>query len=436
MKGRRRAIAAIWGAGLIALASVAPAAALPSPVCSPTDSAGLKTDLGNIGCLTINLAPTTYTVPSGDSSFNVNHTVTIAGPDRANTILTSGTTGGIVTVTSPSALILSGVTIRDATGGSGLTVLAPSASASLSNVAITGNHLGGISTNSNGALTVTDSVISGNSSTVDGGGIFAGGAGPVTLDRVELSGNSTAVGGEHDGGAIADEGPGALSLTNVTVSGNSTTHSGGGIYQNISSTSAVTLNNVTIAGNTADSNMTGANGGDGGGLFTSSAHGVSIRNSILAGNTDTGGDANDCSSSPGHEVTRQGYELIGESLSCTFAMGDSSIGFLTGSPGLGPLAPNGGTSQTMALLPGSQALEAGNPLTPGSGGIACAATDQRGQPRGGAAGTCDIGAFEAQPPPPTTVPPSPAPTTPTIPRKKCKKHQKLKHGRCVKKRKK
>jgi hypothetical protein len=286
----------------------------------------------------------------------------------------------------------------------------------------------------------------------------------------------------------------------------------------------VNLNNVTIAGNTADSNMVTVPGGNGGGLFTSGA-GVLIRNSIVAGNTDTGTEANDCSSSPGHTVTRQGYELIGDPLSCTFTGGDDATGYLTGSAGLGPLAPNGGTSQTMALQPGSQALGTGNPGTPDGGGIHCAAVDQRGQPRGGAAGTCDIGAYESQPvvlnpigdksategqnlsftvsatdpdlldtltfaasslppgasfnpgtrtfswtptsadvgahpgvhfsvsdgifsdtedigitvvaasvttPPGTTPPPAP----PAAPVKKCKKHQKLKHGKCVKKKRK
>ncbi|MGH2957377.1 MAG: choice-of-anchor Q domain-containing protein, partial [Solirubrobacterales bacterium] len=73
------------------------------------------------------------------------------------------------------------------------------------------------------------------------------------------------------------------------------------------------------------------------------------------------------------------------------------------------------------------------------------ATDQRGQPRGGGAGQCDVGAFEAQPPPsPPAAPPAPPPVatpivaapTPLAPAKRCKKGQKLKKGKCVKRKRK
>jgi hypothetical protein len=70
---------------------------------------------------------------------------------------------------------------------------------------------------------------------------------------------------------------------------------------------------------------------------------------------------------------------------------------LTGDPLLGPLQDNGGPTQTMALMPGSPAIDAGNSSGP--------STDQRGDPRPvdftgipNAAGGdgADIGAFEVQ----------------------------------------
>ena len=56
-------------------------------------------------------------------------------------------------------------------------------------------------------------------------------------------------------------------------------------------------------------------------------------------------------------------------------------------PGVGPLANNGGATQTHALLPGSPAINAGT----NSG---CPSTDQRGVARPIGA-KCDIGAYEA-----------------------------------------
>ena len=55
-------------------------------------------------------------------------------------------------------------------------------------------------------------------------------------------------------------------------------------------------------------------------------------------------------------------------------------------PGLAPLGNYGGTSLTMALLPGSPAIDAGT-------GTGAPATDQRGYAR---VGGVDIGAFESQ----------------------------------------
>ncbi len=60
---------------------------------------------------------------------------------------------------------------------------------------------------------------------------------------------------------------------------------------------------------------------------------------------------------------------------------------------LAALAPNGGPTDTHALVPPSPAIDAGNPAVPGSGGTACLATDQRGETRPGGLG-CDMGAFE------------------------------------------
>ena len=91
-------------------------------------------------------------------------------------------------------------------------------------------------------------------------------------------------------------------------------------------------------------------------------------------------------------LASQGYNLIADSAGCT--VGGRATGNITGQdPALGPLQNNGGPTDTHAPAANSPALDAANPLTPGSGGLACAAVDQRGFPRP-VGPRCDMGAFE------------------------------------------
>ena len=97
-----------------------------------------------------------------------------------------------------------------------------------------------------------------------------------------------------------------------------------------------------------------------------------------------------------------GYNLIGSSSGMTIT-GDTATNILDVDPLLAPLADNGGPTPTHALLPGSPAIDAGNPT-------ACFAldgtpllVDQRGVFRpldgdGDGTARCDIGAFEYSPP--------------------------------------
>ncbi len=212
-------------------------------------------------------------------------------------------------------------------------------------------------------------------------------AGILTVTNSTFTDNKASVWG----GAIKNAG--TLNLTNVTISGNSSKQDGGGLY-NLSGTA--TLNNVTITNNTADSDGNGS--GNGGGVFRSAGT-VNIKNTIIAGNFDNSAGTNptkrpDCSGT----LTSLGYNLLGKNTGCTFTptTGDQvGTGTSPIDPKLGPLQNNGGPTPTHALLSGSPAIDAGNPAVPGSGGNACAATDQRGMPRPQpVGGRCDIGAFE------------------------------------------
>jgi hypothetical protein len=114
----------------------------------------------------------------------------------------------------------------------------------------------------------------------------------------------------------------------------------------------------------------GANGVAGGGL---SGSGSWLINTLLAGNTPT-----NCSG----VITDLGHNLSSDG-SCSF----TSIGSLNNTdPELGPLADNGGPTLTMALLPGSPAIDAGDIS-------AAQPTDQRGFPRV-VGPRIDIGAYE------------------------------------------
>jgi hypothetical protein len=140
----------------------------------------------------------------------------------------------------------------------------------------------------------------------------------------------------------------------------------------------MTLSNCTLAGNSAA--ITG------GGIYNFGR--LTVANTILAGNTAPADpDVNG-------SVASLGHNLIGNpSGGGGFA---ASLGDLLGiNPLLAPLDYYGGPTQTLPLLPGSPAIDAGsnalavdasgNPLT----------TDQRGFARV-SNGTVDIGAFEVQ----------------------------------------
>jgi hypothetical protein len=242
-----------------------------------------------------------------------------------------------------------------------------------------------------GTLALTDCTVDGNAALglaprCYGGGIYS--AGTLTLSGCTVSGNrlsapEVAAAGECLGGGLYAGGTAAL--TNCTVAGNSATSSsfsqhdpassaGGGIC---GADGTLALTNCTVAGNTTAVIAFGTR--TGGGVYSRGSS-AGLSGSILAGNAAADGpDAAGSFTSPGHN-------LIGQV--------DGSSGWadtdLTGTaaapldPLLGPLQSNGGPTRTLALSPGSPAIDAGDPaLAP--------AVDQRGVAR---AGNTSIGAFE------------------------------------------
>jgi hypothetical protein len=154
----------------------------------------------------------------------------------------------------------------------------------------------------------------------------------------------------------------------------------------------LTLTNTTVSGNQAY--VTG--GGLGTGLLDPAALGTAttLKNSIVAGNSATMLPAN-CTSQPTsvpNMFASQGYNLE-DGNTCNLTQASDLVDT---DPLLGPLADNGGQTQTHALLLGSPAIDQGH-----ADGWT---TDQRGWPRPVDIGNIpnavggdgsDIGAYEA-----------------------------------------
>jgi CSLREA domain-containing protein len=184
--------------------------------------------------------------------------------------------------------------------------------------------------------TIVESTISGNQSVEGGGGIYTccGGTDELTITNSTISGNIVSGG---DGGAIDVEGD--VTLLNTTIAQNQATIGGG-----------VSLNGGTLT----------------------------TRNTLYSNNTfgDCGGNLAD--------LTSQGGNLSSDT-SCSAGF-DGPGDIIDGATNLGPLADNGGPTETHALLAGSEAIDAAVAGFP--------PTDQRGVARPLGAGA-DIGSFEA-----------------------------------------
>jgi len=377
---------------------------------------------------TISVAAGTYDTALGETFplvIAVNLTLTGAGQGSCGspgvTCIDAVGTNRVITVNGGVTATISGVTV---TGGSvsctnsgGFSCVAQggglfnSGTLTLTNSTVSGNMVSCIQTGTNGACFA------------QGGGIFN--SGTLTLTNSTVSGNTASC--TNSGGVCTAEGSGLffnsgiLILTNSTVSGNTASCTnngasstfcfaqGGGIFNS----GTLTLTNSTVSGNTAS--CTNSGGGScfaqGGGLFDSLPGTLTLTNSTVSGNTVS------CSGSctaAGSGLWSQGTatltatiiakQLLGSDCFAFFFTSITSNGFnldsdntcnLTGTgdqpgvtnPLLGPLANNGGPTQTQALLTGSPAIDAV------TSGCPPPATDQRGvsRPQGP---HCDIGAYE------------------------------------------
>lgn len=240
--------------------------------------------------------------------------------------------------------------------------------------------------------------IAGNQVHILNGTAFGDGGGGLLQTGVSiLSSGSTFSGNVADlradtgaggGGAVLDGGGGSA-YANTTFSGNSvqatapaTMQGGGAIAYGPGAVSS--LANDTFAANSAGVGS-GANILDGGTE-------VHFKNTIVSRGSST---AANCAFLAGRAVS-DGHNLYDDvANSCRLTgTGDHHVAGV----GLGPLAGNGGSVLTRALLPGSPAINTGDPAGCTDAFGQPLATDARGVGRPQPAhGRCDVGAYERAP---------------------------------------
>ena len=270
----------------------------------------------------------TITLTSG--SFTLRFPTTIAGPG-AKVLSISGNHQDRVFNINNGPVTLSGLTLRDGkptegSGGGAIKIFSTKqapvnivACAIVDNDArFTQNFFGGAIENQGATLTVRDCTIANNKGAALGGAIFSSGAG---------------------GGGGPDSG--STTLLNSTLTGNLSAILGGGI----NARNPVQITNCTIVGNTA-----GANGGN---LYTDTDGSYALANTIVAGGAASNGP--DLFGTP----TSIHYCLI-ENISGFTAPPGASNNITGQSPNLGPLADNGGPTQTILPNPGSPVINAGS----------------------------------------------------------------------------
>jgi CSLREA domain-containing protein len=347
--------------------------------CSLRQAIGAANSLGGADTIVLPAGHYALTLKGGEEDLNASGDLDVAEGSaiaiqgagaRTTTIDATGLGERAIDVLPQASLNLTRLTV---TGGEAIDVggggiLAEKATLGLDQVAVTGNtsseagYGGGIDVLES-TVTITNSLLARNRDSGDGGAIYADKT-ALTIVNTTLANNvvdtalfpGTPVWGAYGGAAEISHG--SLTLQNVTIAGNSIRDGNGGTE------------------------------GYGAGL---AAFGdtTNIVNTIVAGNTASEvGVPAQC---------KEPLPSAGHNLESPQATGlprcFESPTDLIADPLLGPLANNGGETDTMALLLGSPAIDAGDPAR-------CPTTDQRGVARPQLHG-CDIGAFEYVPPPPT-----------------------------------
>ncbi|MHB1561420.1 MAG: choice-of-anchor Q domain-containing protein, partial [Isosphaeraceae bacterium] len=312
---------------------------------------------------------------------NPTDTPAVGQIDLRQAIATANTSGGSETITFDSTVFATAQTIKltngplelsDTTGTE--TITGPAAG-----LTINGGGLSGVFQVDKGTTaSITGLTITGGLAVGNGGGVSN--SGTLTMTDCTISGNTAGNGSDTgDGGGLYNNG--TLSLIDSTVTANRATGNyfssdGGGLFNS----GTLTATNCTVAGNSVREYI-----GGGGGIQNSGGT-ATLTNTIVINNSYSyayGSGPTDIASTATVAGT---YNLIGTGGSGGLVNGIAGNLVGVADPGLGALGYYGGPTETIPLLPGSPAIDAGT-------SAGAPATDQRGEPRVGAV---DIGAFESQ----------------------------------------
>lgn len=323
--------------------------------------------LGNGGSLFLNSPPDGVTP------------ISIIGTNAVTTIVDGSQIDRVFTIAVGRRATFSNLTVRngyllsDRGGG-----ISNQGDLTLDHVVVTGNRAktgGGINNAFSAPLHIVASSIASNVADSDGGGLFS--IGPLDVVASTFAFNDANIGG----GVFLD---GNSLLVNTTIAENRARNNGGGMAVYLEQ-SVANIYNSTIAFNVADSDSN--NDGSGGGVSSNSPT-FNIYNTLVAGNYHINpAFADDCDGL----VNTHAYNRFGNTSQCDITQVSGANAPLNSLADLGPLQDNGGPTQTVALLAGSNAIGGAaavcldansNPIT----------IDQRGFLRD--VGNCDIGAYE------------------------------------------
>jgi hypothetical protein len=202
---------------------------------------------------------------NGTALPTISDSVTINGLGASNLAISGNNQSGVFIIDNGADVSIAGLTIEDGNAVNG----------------------GGIA-NIHGTLTVSNSIVSGNSASEFGGGVYNSGGASMTVSNSTVQNNSASVSNPSSefggGGGICNFG--ALTVLGSTVSGNTTSgntpdgdYGGGGIAN---------VNDLTVI-NSKITNNTVNNFGIGSGLFNVGGGAMTLSNATLSGNLSRNG---------------------------------------------------------------------------------------------------------------------------------------------------